>query len=204
MIKTNLLLMFIIILTGTCFCQPLKIVFTGGPCIGKTTLINALANKGYSVVAEAGTAVITEEKKKGNLEPWRNLEQFQLAILKKQLDFFYPVLTSNANIVFLDRAIPDGLAHFYFHGKTPPAEIVALSKAIKYDYVFVLEPLPVFESNGIRRETPQEARKLHALLSHIYQTKLGYNIPIINVPVLTVDERIEFVLNKLREFKAIP
>lgn len=49
--------------------QITTVVFTGGPSTGKTTLINALAQKGFCTVKEAATSIIQEEFAAGNDQP---------------------------------------------------------------------------------------------------------------------------------------
>lgn len=44
------------------------IVITGGPSVGKSTLLNELRKSGFTVVPEQATAVIKE----GKILPWKN------------------------------------------------------------------------------------------------------------------------------------
>ncbi|SCL72838.1 Predicted ATPase [Micromonospora citrea] len=46
-------------------------VLTGAPGAGKTTLVDALRRRGWSVVAEASTDVIAAAQARGVAEPWR-------------------------------------------------------------------------------------------------------------------------------------
>ena len=59
----------------------------GGPCTGKTTLINALKEKGFNIITETAREVIAEGQEK-NLDalPWINRVEFQKKVLKKQLE----------------------------------------------------------------------------------------------------------------------
>ncbi|MFN3521731.1 MAG: AAA family ATPase [Phenylobacterium sp.] len=47
-----------------------RFILTGAPGAGKTTLIRALAQRGYAVVEEAATDVIAERQAAGVAEPW--------------------------------------------------------------------------------------------------------------------------------------
>lgn len=52
-----------------------KYVITGGPGIGKTTVIELLASRGYVIVLEVARLITEEEKSKGSdILPWLNLE----------------------------------------------------------------------------------------------------------------------------------
>ena len=49
-----------------------RFILTGAPGAGKTSILNALAAKGYATVPEAATDVIAQEAAKGIAEPWRH------------------------------------------------------------------------------------------------------------------------------------
>ncbi|MBX9690049.1 MAG: ATP-binding protein, partial [Candidatus Obscuribacterales bacterium] len=49
------------------------IVITGGPSVGKSTLLNELRKNGFAVVSEQATEVIKE----GKILPWENRDLFQ-------------------------------------------------------------------------------------------------------------------------------
>ncbi|RAP27994.1 hypothetical protein DID78_05475 [Candidatus Marinamargulisbacteria bacterium SCGC AG-343-D04] len=49
-----------------------KIILTGTPGSGKTSIINLLREKGYDVIQEASTFIIKKEQKLGTQEPWKN------------------------------------------------------------------------------------------------------------------------------------
>ena len=62
-----------------------RYVITGAPGAGKTTILAALRERGYAVVAEAATDVISGEQARGTDEPWRD-EAFldRVAFLQRQ------------------------------------------------------------------------------------------------------------------------
>jgi predicted ATPase len=211
----SLFIMLLVINISSLFCEPFKVVFTGGPGTGKTTLINALAKKGYFTIQEAAKVVIDEAFAVGNDQPWMSMEKFQLDIVNKCLALFNEGFTSaehaNAEVIFLDRAIPDGLAYFEFNGMISPSIITELSRAIRYDIVFVPDFLPVYESHSGRRECQCEAHRLHELLTNVYKL---LNYKVIAIPAfncnrsdlsveacrkLDVEMRANFVLGELRK-----
>ena len=52
-------------------------VLTGGPGAGKTTLVEALHEKGFATTHEAGRGVIREEMQAGgDALPWLDREEF--------------------------------------------------------------------------------------------------------------------------------
>jgi predicted ATPase len=84
-----------------------KYVITGGPGIGKTTIIELLAMKGYKIVPEAARMIIEEEKLvESDAVPWKNLQLFQEKVAARQLELESVV---KGDVIFLDRGIIDGL-----------------------------------------------------------------------------------------------
>ena len=59
----------------------MRVVITGGPSVGKTTIITGLAQLGFTVVEEFATKIIKE----GELLPWVDRVGFQTEVLRRQL-----------------------------------------------------------------------------------------------------------------------
>ena len=56
-------------------------VITGGPGVGKTTVVEILARRGYAIVPEAARMIIEEERlKDSDVLPWKNLSLFQIEV----------------------------------------------------------------------------------------------------------------------------
>ncbi|MBW3011717.1 ATP-binding protein [Candidatus Woesearchaeota archaeon] len=164
-----------------------KYIITGGPCTGKTTILNALKEKGYSTVPEAARILIKEQQKNGGIFPWNNLEKFKELVIEKQLE-----LESQAEPnAFLDRSLIDLLAY------CPHVEnrIRALVKESNYTTAFLLEPLQFYEQDEQRKETKEQARAFHEKTYAAYQ-KL--HIPVIRVPNIGIHERVGFILNHIK------
>ena len=47
-----------------------RFIMTGAPGSGKTSILHALRDRGYSVVGEAATDLISLEQSQGNEQPW--------------------------------------------------------------------------------------------------------------------------------------
>ena len=68
-----------------------RIIITGGPGFGKTTILNHLQNAGFNTFEEVARIVIKEELEIGSdVLPWKNLDAFskkfcpcKLSITKK-------------------------------------------------------------------------------------------------------------------------
>ena len=187
-------LLFCFFLATIVNASPNLVALVGGPGCGKTTLLQALAQKGFKTLPESSTMVIQEERALGNIEPWKQRELFQTKILNRQLDLLAGVKNFEG-LVFSDRGIPDGIAYFYFDELTPFAELLTESQNTRYDLVFLLDFLDNYNlDNTIRHEAPAEALEIHALIKKVYED-LGYIL--IVVPAMSVEERVALVLSAL-------
>ncbi|MBI3638123.1 ATP-binding protein [Candidatus Wolfebacteria bacterium] len=168
-------------------------VITGGPCAGKTTLLTAIKEKGYEVVDEAARLIIETEIKKGRTlaDIRKNEFLFQQLVLRKKVAV-EKELPKN-KIVFLDRGIPDSVAYYIACGFADDAEMTEALKDVYYKKVFLLNMIGYALDNA-RNETEEEANRIHELLESSYRD-LGF--PVIKVPVLPIQERVEFILNNL-------
>ena len=168
-----------------------KYAIVGGPCSGKTTTINLLSGKGYQVVEEAARVIVQKEREKGaSLFPWIVIDKFQLQILRRYLE------KENAfeeGYVFSDRGIGDGLAYYYHEGIRPPKELVDAVKKKRYKKVFFLEPLE-YVTDKVRNEGREVASKVGMRILETYK-KFGYRV--IEVPVMPVEKRVEFILKNI-------
>jgi predicted ATPase len=99
-----------------------------------------------------------------------NQVAFQRGVIDMQIEQ-ERVLDPRAQ-VFLDRALPDGLAYNRFLGLGPDAEYLATLRPNVYRAIFVLDLLPL-AADYARTEDRAAQHKLHRLLTQVY-TELGY------------------------------
>lgn len=172
--------------------RPSRIVFTGGPCSGKTTLLEQLASRGLTIIPETARIIIEQEQRKDSeILPWRNLYSFQERVARVQLEQEHSYEDSQ---LFLDRGIIDGHG-FSLNGRVPTPEIVMDFGERRYDMIFLLDPLPNYKTDSSRKETPQMARRIHARLDEAYRY-FGYNP--IRLPVLgSIQQRVDYATKLL-------
>jgi predicted ATPase len=169
-------------------------VITGSGCSGKTTLIDQLADKGFQTVPEVGRQYVERELAKG-----RTIEKIRedRAALFCQL---YDMMVKSESrlraidVLFLDRALPDSLAHARFTGRNPN-EILPDCFQHCYASVFLLDRLP-YQKDGVRAADDPTAAYFELWTSRDYRA-LGYNV--VRVPVMSPEERLAFVLQTLAE-----
>lgn len=171
-----------------------KYVLTGGPASGKTSVINELKKRGFSVIDEVARKVIDERKHLMINETEKIIRQE--IIFQRQLDIEKEF--ENINLLFLDRGVIDNLAYCYHLLENVPKSISSFNFSNRYDGIFVLDRLP-FEQDGLRVEKDdEEADKMHRTIINTYK-KNGYELTF--VPIIPIKERADFILNNLDELK---
>jgi predicted ATPase len=173
-------------------------VITGAPCSGKTTLIGELAAKGFRTVAESGRVYVEAEMAKGRTtaEIMRDAALGQRAVIDLQLGLERELPVNE--VAFLDRGVPDILTYCRFLG-LDPNPLLAECFHHRYASVFLLDRFP-FDWDGVRFEDDATAGLIDEWLLRDYSA-LAYRV--VRVPVLSVEDRLTFVLETLSEQGAI-
>lgn len=199
--------------------RPIKIVFTGGPCAGKTTQIKKvreyLESLGYKVIIipETATDLITTGY---NFKFIDCKVEFQTLILKYQYfkeEICDDVLSKRNDrvIILCDRGILDNKTYFdnyrdfdYIIPNIPKSEIEVLDS---YDLVIDLLSLATckpeqynLSSNSARDESVEEAKRLDSKTAASW---VGHRNLVIASSDVSIDEEFEFIkgkiLNKINE-----
>lgn len=168
-------------------------VITGGPCTGKTTIINLLSERGYKTTIEHARHYIDTQKIKGRTveEIRENKRQFQLGVLDMQIK-----QEAQLNIndeVFLDRALPDTMAYYQFLGLEYDEALINAVNNASYKKIFVLAPLP-YVGDYARTENKNDQKIIHDLIIDVYSS---LRFPIVFVPILSPNDRIDFILSNI-------
>ena len=168
-------------------------VITGGPSSGKTTTINLLKDRGYITTFEHARHYVDTQRVKGKTvdEVRKNQREFQLGVLDMQIEQENQI--SPDVLAFLDRAIPDALAYYRFLNLPEDEKLTEALRTVSYKKVFILDCLPLVNDYA-RTEDAAAQKKIHALLMEVYES-LGF--PVIQVPVLQPEERVDFILKNL-------
>ena len=171
-----------------------KIIITGGPGTGKSTIINELIKRGYACLQEISRQVTLQAQKNGIDQLFlTNPLLFSELLLKGRQQQYIESKNLETDIVFFDRGIPDVLAYMDFIGDVYPESFIHLCKASPYDTVFILKPWEdIYTSDNERYESFEQALQIH---DHLVNTYKNYNYTLIDVPFDTVENRTNFILN---------
>ena len=168
-------------------------VITGGPSSGKTTTINMLDGRGYKTTIEHARHYIDTMRSEGQtVEEMRNNKRiFQLGVLDMQIE--QEASINPDDVVFLDRAIPDALAYYRFLELEIDPILERAMSTVSYKKTFILDRLPLINDYA-RLESVKDQIKIHILITEVYES---LPFPVVHVPVLKPEERVDFILSNL-------
>lgn len=173
-----------------------RIVITGGPSSGKTSLINHLELEGFTCMEEVSRQVILDARKEGIDQLFLTHPMlFSEKLLAHRQQQFDDAESSDKPQLFYDRGMPDVTAYMDFIHSDYPAEFEQPCYDKRYDIIFLLPPWKaIYTQDSERYETFEQALTIHKALLNGYK-KYGYN-PII-VPEGSLEDRTAFILNNL-------
>jgi len=184
-----------------------KIVITGGPSTGKTSVIEKLETLGYTCLPEVIRAMTLEKKESEEAVSFKSNPiisvadpmAFNSSILNARIAQYNATLQSTESLFFFDRGIPDVLAYMdCFKQKYGDNFTTACAKH-PYDLVFLMPPWKeIHRTDNERFESFEESLLVHECLQNTYR-QLGYAV--ITVHQDTIDNRVKFILEKIKSLK---
>jgi len=161
---------------------------TGPPCAGKTTVLNAMENQGFPVIHERGRFVIESALAEGftTEEIFANQQLLQETILKTKIiaHLENPV----QRLTFLEDGIPESLAYFRIENLEMP-QFMSNFDVFRYQKIFYLEALPLL-NDPARPHNQEKIDHLGEMKKQVH-FELGYDV--IEIPALTVEERVKMI-----------
>ena len=172
----------------------LRIAIAGGPGVGKTTLIEELAQLGYPTVRESAREFIRERLGRGE-PPRPDPATFAQEILRRDIEK-YRASASLAGPVFFDRTAVEAIAMLHEAAAIDGAERDRLLSTYRFHApVFVLPPWREIYVMDAERDQPFDgADAIHLLTLDCYG-RAGYAVAL--VPLASPQERAQFVLRAL-------
>ena len=173
-----------------------KIVITGGPGTGKSSIIDELKQRGYICFEEISRQVTLEARKNGVEQLFLTQPLlFSELLLEGRKKQYIEADKLEETTVFMDRGLPDVLAYMDFFGSHYPDDFISTCQNNPYDVVFILSPWQeIFKCDSVRYETFEQSELIHDRLIKIYEK---FNYQLINVPFDTVIKRVDFIIDSL-------
>jgi len=168
-----------------------RYVLTGAPGAGKTTLIDALRERGHPVVAEAATDVIARRHAAGLHEPWTD-DTFldEVAELQQSRE-----RAATGDVIFFDRSPLCTLA-LARHMSWPvtPALRAAVARAVQtlQAEAFLVRPLGFVVRTAARRITYADSLRFAVIHEDVYAE---HGFTLLGVPKAPVAERVALIEN---------
>jgi predicted ATPase len=175
-------------------------IVTGTSGTGKTSLIEHLRERGFTVFNEPVRQILTEQLSfDGPGLPSKDPALFLELMLDYCVRSLEATVGSGHRPTFFDRGIPDIAAYAIRFGVNPARFYQAAREQAYNTHVFVLPPWrEIFVSDELRRKTFDEYLGFHDLILEAYR-HVGYNL--IDVPLAPVYDRAEFVLREMKKLQ---
>ena len=173
-----------------------KIVFAGGPATGKTSMIQALENKGYNCLHEVSRQVTLDARKAGIKQMFvTDPLLFSEKLLEGRVEQCIAASQCKEVFTFLDRGLPEVVAYLDRNKVVYPEHFEKACRTHRYDHVFIFPPWEdIYTQDSERYEDFEEAVKIYPYLKAAYE-KFGYKNIIL--PKDSIENRISFVLDHI-------
>ena len=174
-----------------------KIVITGGPGTGKSTVIEELIQLQYTCMPEISRKITLDARQKGIEQLFlKKPLLFSQLLLDGRENQFYQAEEKNKEIVFFDRGIPDVHGYMNYLGVNYPQNYIEKSMKLRYSYVFMMPPWQkIYITDNERYESFEQSLAIH---NHLKRTYLELDYEIVEVPTGTVQKRVNFILNTIK------
>jgi len=178
-----------------------KIIVTGGPCTGKTTMLEKLSLRGYQILPESARQILAEHQEQhGDIPDLSNKAvffEFQEKVLARQ-EQLESMVQEQSKLYFLDRGALDGLGYVHARGYLPGDFLDKVEKQVElanYHYqIFLLDSLPFFHHDGIRRENQALVEEIQYRLEEVYE---DFGFEVFRIPFMPVQKRADYLLETL-------
>jgi predicted ATPase len=168
-------------------------IVSGGPGSGKTSIIEKLAARGFTIVAETGRAILREQAETGgNATHEGDAAAYGEEMLKRGIAD-YRRMRGADEPVFFDRGIAELVGYFRLMGLPVPDRVSAAAHEYRSNRMVFLTPpwREIYRQDAERRQDFSEAVRTFEFIRDAY-VEAGYRA--VEVPRDTVARRVSFIL----------
>jgi len=167
-----------------------RYIITGGPGSGKSSLLEALREKGYLCFNETSRRIIREQLDcNGEMLPWKNLSAFTHKNYVLMLEDYH---NASSGLNFYDRGLPDIPAYCALGNVMVDDLHQKAIDEIRYEKIaFICPPWEeIYVNDPERPESYEQSVRVYNLLMHAYK-EAGYQL--VEMPKDSVIKRIQFM-----------
>ena len=176
-----------------------RIVISGSPGGGKTSIIEGLKQRGYTTFEEYSRTLIKAGQKAGTVNLFSSSPtEFSQELLKGRKQQFdkanqYP---AQNKVVFYDRGMHDTYAYLKAIGKATTTWEESVFQ-YQYDLVFLVSPWQeIYTKDAERLETFDQAKMYYPFIKEAYKKQHE----IIEVPQFSISQRITFIESHIKTY----
>lgn len=173
-----------------------KVVITGGPGTGKSTLIDELLKRGFNCLPEISRE-ITEMARRNGIEQLflKNPMLFSEMLLEGRENQYKIATKMDTKLIFFDRGIPDVHAYMNYISIDYPPVYIEKSTKYRYDTIFITPPWEeIYITDNERYENFEQSL---AIFNHLRKTYEALNYTLIEVPHGDITFRTDFILDRI-------
>ncbi|WP_057940599.1 AAA family ATPase [Algoriphagus resistens] len=178
-------------------------VITGGPGVGKTTLLEKLKSRHYKIVPEIARELIKEQQESnGNALPWKDKELYKKIMFNRSINCYEQAekTFSGEPSIFFDRGFLDAICYAKLVQSEINQRMNSYAENWRYNKnIFMLPPWQeIYETDNERKQDWTEAVFTFEKMCETYKS---YGYDIVEIPKVSVSERADFVLRFIEENK---
>lgn len=171
--------------------------------MGKTSLLEALQEKGHTVIPEVARQLIREQQAiDGDTLPWKDKRLYRDLMFQRSVESFEKVMEEHQGDgpIFFDRGFLDAICYASLTGIRVENDMKILAETWRYnDHVFILPPWKeIYQTDAERKQDWNEAVFTY---NKMIQTYRSYQYNLVEVPKTTIKERTDFILEFLKKEK---
>jgi len=186
------------------------ILVAGGPCSGKTTLVNALSNElskrglRVYVIRDWARELIRKNRGVGGPLPWTNRVEFEVKVVKEHLKDYRRALRQSLDVIVEDSGPISAIAYCRVDKVELPSEV--LRKIIEHtrniDIVILTHMnAGMYSKDSERWESKDYALRIHKEIINIHKELLHNKVYLVSHsmrPELRLKDVIDYVIKYLK------